>query len=167
MILHKTQQWLKHIHKRHPITHPHGWAMGCLLRILEETDHVITALHSISPDNAGVLVRIRACVLCDLLDDLELPLWCRPNSVGHEPYNRQKSMNETILKRKNVERKQGNFNIIRPKQKGAFIQHLKCIFFDENHCILPIFNRLLIVFLTHSGLVKPYGDMELGQHWLR
>ena len=22
-------------------------------------------------------------------------------------------------------------------------------------------------FLTHCGLVTPYGDMELGQHWLR
>ena len=21
--------------------------------------------------------------------------------------------------------------------------------------------------LTHCGLVTPYGDMELGQHWLR
>ena len=23
------------------------------------------------------------------------------------------------------------------------------------------------VMLTHCGLVTPYGDMELGQHWLR
>ena len=47
--------------------------MGYLLRILEETDHVITVLRFISPGNVGVLVRILACVLYDLLDDLGLP----------------------------------------------------------------------------------------------
>ena len=30
----------------------------------------------------------------------------------------------------------------------------------------PIKDTLYLA-LTHCGLVMPYGDMELGQHWLR
>ena len=31
MIWQWQQEWLNHIHKRHLISHLHGWAMGCLL----------------------------------------------------------------------------------------------------------------------------------------
>ena len=36
--------------------------------------------------------------------------------------------------------------------------------------IHPLFMLLytkILVFLTHCGLVSPYGDMELSQHWLK
>ena len=36
-----------HIHKRHPISHPHGWAMGCLCEDFVKIDHVIMAPHCI------------------------------------------------------------------------------------------------------------------------
>ena len=45
-------------HKRHSIARPHGWAMGCVVKIFDKIDNVITALYCIY-----LYVCVRVCVL--------------------------------------------------------------------------------------------------------
>ena len=51
VILHTT---LQSTHKGHPITHPHGRAMGCLWEFLENIDCIVTAPHCIMIIQWGV-----------------------------------------------------------------------------------------------------------------